>query len=289
MRFPFKMSVTALAVAVSAGLAPIEANAEVIYNDLYKHFNSASSLEKNGQAASDDIASWAHFANQAEAFGGVIGFDQPTNKLKYFSVVMSNWNGWDPEGGLGQATPGYTTDLTLELYNVDRSGALTGPGALITEDTENHDIAGRQIPDEDNKTFADGGGTDSLVQWELGGVDVGEEVLFMVRVDGLVGKGFGNPPANEALKSLNIASAVTGTAPDVTAGIDTDPGVYWRSDANTSGQISRFEAGQVLARAQSVPVPASIGLLGIGLLGVGLAARGTAVHRRARRNGTADM
>lgn len=260
-------------IAVVTGttiLFPQKSQAAVLYNDLYNHFNHDSSLIKDGQNPPDDVASWAYFANQADGFGGVIGFDAPNNRLDSFSVIMSNWYGWDPEGGVGVETPGYETNLTLELYEVDRSGDIPSPGAPITQDTESHEIAGRQLPTDSNASFVDRGGTDSLVDWDLDGVRVGKELLFIVRVDELVGATSENSPSNEALQSLNIAAAVTGTNPDVTAGIDTDEGVYWRSDANTGGDISRFVGGQVLARASGSAVdipeaPAIFGLSAVGL------------------------
>ncbi len=251
-------------------LFPQESQAAVLYNDLYNHFNPDSSLVKDGQNPPDDVASWAYFANQADSFGGVIGFDASSNRLDSFSVIMSNWYGWDPDGGVGIETPSYETNLTLKLYEVDRSGDAPAPGAPITQDTESHEIAGRQLPTDSNASFADRGGTDSLVDWDLDGVRVGKEILFMVQVDALVGAISENPPSNEALQSLNIAAAATGNNPDVTAGVDTDEGVYWRSDANTDGDISRFVAGQVLAQASGsavdIPEPSAIfGLSAIGL------------------------
>ena len=54
--------------------------------------------------------------------------------------------------------------------------------------------------------------------------------------------------------------------------IDTDPGVYWRSDA-TGRTIGRFEAGQVMARVAPIPLPAAGWLLIAAVGGLGLASR----------------
>jgi hypothetical protein len=246
----------------------MSANAAELYNDFYNHFNSASTLEKDGQNPPDDIASWAYAANSADAFGGVIGFDQPA-RIDTFSVIMSNWHGWDPSGNTdGTATSGYQTDLTLELYEVDRSGTNPAPGTQLAGDTETHDIAARQLPTAANASFV-GNGTDFVVDWDLDNLLVGDELLFMVRIDELLP---GNTVVNSGVNSLNIAAALTGTQPDVTAGIDTDNGVYWRSDA-TGRNIGRFEAGQVLARASGTPIPnpATLLLVLTGLLGLGVA------------------
>ncbi len=235
-----------------------------IYNDLYNHFNSSSSLVKDGQADSDDIASWAYAANQADGFGGVVGFDGTSATVDKFSVIMSNWNGWDPSGDtLGSATDGYTTQLTLELYDVDRSGGEAAPGNLLAEITEDHYISGREIPDSSNASYADAGGTDSVVDWSLNSLEVGSEVLFMIRMDNVDDQTASN---YQALQSLNLACVVSGTSPDVTAGIDTDNGVYWRSGYYTGGDISRFESGQVMAQVEgsAVPEPATLALLGLG-------------------------
>jgi hypothetical protein len=245
------------------------AAAAPLYNDFYNHFNPDSSLGKDGlSSVGDDVASWAYFANQADAFGGVIGFDAALNTLDTFSVIMSNWNGWDPSGATtGTATAGYQTPLTLELYEVDRTSGAPGPGASLAMDTETHDIAGRQIPTASNAGFAGRGGTDFVVDWDLNGLQVGGELLFMVRMDEVFNE---DGPDHTALQSLNIAAARTGTDPDVTAGIDTDNGVYWRSDVQTGGDISRFEAGQVFAKVEGAPVPepGTFVLMGLGLAGL---------------------
>ena len=245
----------------------MSANAAELYNDFYNHFNSASALEKDGQNPPDDVATWAYAANSADAFGGIIGFDGLA-RIDTFSVIMSNWAGWDPSGGPGTATPGYQTDLTLELYEVDRSGAAPVPGTPLAEETETQDIVARQIPTSTNAGFV-ANGTDFVVDWDLDSLLVGDEVLFMVRIDELLP---GNMVVNPEVNSLNIAAAATGTPPDVTAGIDTDVGVYWRSEG-TGRNIGRFEAGQVLARASgtAIPNPATLLLVLTGLLGLGVA------------------
>jgi len=262
-------------VSTAVALAAPAVGAVEVYNDFYNHFNEDSSLQKDGQNPPDDVASWAYFANQADAWGGLVGFDSPTTRLDRFSVIMSNWNGWDPEGGPGVATDGYTTPLTLELYDVNAS--VDGPSASLGEFTEQQEIAGRQIPTAANAAFV-GNGTDFVVDWDLDGLSVSSQLLFMVRVDELVGASFQDPPANTALRSLNIAASVISEPLDVTAGNDPDDGIYWRSDVNTDGEISRFDAsafddgveggGQVFARATAVPAPSVLSLLLAGACGL---------------------
>ena len=257
------------AISLALTVAPLASvNAAELYNDFYKHFNSASSLEKDGQNPPDDVGSWAYNANNAEAFGGVIGFGTRT-RISNFSTIMSNWNGWDPDGGVGTTSSDFTTDLTLEIYNVDRSGSAPSAGGLLGSFAETQMIDGREIPSASNASFA-ANGTDSVVTWNLNGLNTPDEILFMVQVDGL------ELPQNSVpieLSSLNIAAVATGTSPDVTAGIDTDPGVYWRSVA-TNGNISRFEAGQVFARASGTAIPnaSTVLLMLTGLISLGVAA-----------------
>jgi Ca2+-binding RTX toxin-like protein len=219
----------------------------VLYNDLYNHFNPDSDLEKDGLNPPDDVASWAYAVNSADGFGSVVGFEKAENTLTTATVVMSNWNGWDPDGGAGSATDGYSHDFTIELYEVDRSGETPGPGNLIAKKTETQVVPGRETPDATNASFT-GNGTDFLMDWDLGGIEVGSEVLFMVSFD--IPEGDENV---KALNSLNIAAEDTDVETlDVTAGVNTDEGVFWRSDA-TGGDIDRFEAGEVLSKFETTP------------------------------------
>lgn len=278
------------AAAGAAILLPQETQAAALYSDLYDAFNAESSVSFS------ETASWAYFANQADGFGGVVGFDSEIRALSSASVIMSNWNGWDPRGGPGMATDAYETELTLELYEVDRSRGVAAPGRLIATDTETHEIAGRQIPDSTHENFV-GNGTNFRVDWDLDNLPVNaDEVLFMVRVDNLTdvenfSQPAGDPFEAKALQSLNIAAFNTATLPDVTAGTDTDPGIFWRSSAFTAGDISRFTAAdiggtlggaQVMAQFSGQPadVPEPAALAGLGAVGLGLMAQ----RRRAGTN-----
>jgi hypothetical protein len=239
------------------------ASAEVVvlYNDLYNHFNADSDLEKDGQNPPDDVASWAYAANGADGFGSVVGFEEDENELSSGSVVMSNWWGYNEDGdgdGItweegdtddpGVPTSGYTHDFTLELYEVDRTNGSVEAGDLIGEFTQEQDVPGREIPVPANASFA-GNGTDYLMEWDLGGIEVGQEVLFMVSFD--IPDGDDN---EEALNQLNIAADMTGGDPlDVTEGVNTDEGVYWRSDA-TGNAIARFDGGEVLSKFEGKTV-----------------------------------
>jgi hypothetical protein len=257
----------ACAVALStAALSSAPAQGAELYNSFYNHFNSDSTTQFG-----TGTSTWPYSALNANGWGGVIGFERPRNSLDQFSVIMSNWNGWTTN----TATPDYQTDITLELYNVDRSGpGLPTPGGLIGEFSETHDIAGRQEPTSSNDTFV-GNGTDFVIDWDLSGLTVGDELLFMVNPDAY-GTDFQpdtNDPNATALSSLNIAADNTDPGdPDVTAGIDMENAGYWRS-SSTGGTISGFDGGEPFARVSgiAVPVPPSLALLAgsLGMIGVG--------------------
>jgi Ca2+-binding RTX toxin-like protein len=218
---------------------------DALYNDLYNHFNPDSDLTKDGQnPPDDDVASWAYAAQSADGYGSVVGFEEDTNVLTSGSVVMSNWYGYDSSGESdGEATSGYTHDFTLELYEVDRESGTLGAGGQIATFTETQEVPGREIPVSENASFV-GNGTDFLMEWDLGGIEVGQEVLFMVSFD--IPDGDQN---EDALKQLNIAAEDDDNPSlDVTEGVNPDEGVYWRSDERTDGEIARFDSGEVLSK-----------------------------------------
>lgn len=240
----------------------------VLYNDFYAHFNPGNDRVRDGLNPPDDIASWGIATNSADAFGGVVGFDETPDTLTQFSTIMSNWYGYAEDGDgdgttplegdtddPGITTPSYDTSLTLELYEVDWSGGDAAPGALIAADTETHTIAARQLLQSDgsNASFV-GTGTDFVIDWDLDDLSPGvDEILFMVRLDNV-----GDPTYQNAdeIGGLNIASTVFGGAdPDVDVGNEPDAGTFWRSDTFTGGNISRFETGQVFARVEGFSEP----------------------------------
>jgi hypothetical protein len=214
-----------------------------VYNDFYRHFNPESSVTFTDP---DEVASWAYAANQADAFGAVVGFEPGTSReMSSASFIMSNWNGWDPSGGDGVATESYRKELTLELYEVDTSGSPPTVGSRIDTFTEEQRIEGRELPDPDSG-YRGGGGTNFEVEFDLGGITLPDEVLFMIS--------FNYPESGDAPeRSLNLAATDTGTERDPTAGRLVDPsGVYWRSPANTGGEIQRFEGGAPFAKFSAV-------------------------------------
>lgn len=247
--------------------------AAIVFNVFYDHFNPSSSLEKDGlDEANDDIASWAYDSNGADAFGGIATFSTDTNDtfdLASGGVLMSNWAG----SGTNTATASYQHDFTLELYSIDRSGTDPVPDSLLGSFTETQEVAGRQIPTTSNQSFA-GNGTDFIMDFDLNGLSVPNEVIYMLSFVIPVGD-----PNETDLESLNIAAVATGTAPDATSGIvqsgDEDQ-VYWRS-TSTGGNIEGFSAGPTMSRFAIVPEPSSFALL------TGLALLFPTVLRRAPR------
>lgn len=212
-----------------------DAPATVVYNDFYNYFNGASTIEEDYSDDTDGpTGSWAYAALNASGHGGVVGLGSdgaPGFELTSGAVIMSNWNGWDPSGGPGTATPGYSHDFTLELYEVDRSGPDPAAGNLIDEFTETQDVPGREIPDGGNKEYA-WNGTNFLMEWDLGGVTVNsDELLFMVSFD-IAG------PNQTALRSMNILSYDTeGPTTQRTAGYKADGNIWSRVEPGDGGTL----------------------------------------------------
>lgn len=273
MKYHNAIAIIAVFIAGMVAAPTVDA-ADIVYNDFYKHFNGDSSLVKDGRdgeldangtddpdAEPDDTASWAYAANDADGFGGIARFDAPENHLVDLatgSVIMSNWHGHDTSRVTdGVATQGYSHPFTLELYEVDRSGAAPAVGALIDAVTEMHTVPGRQIPGDDNFSFV-GLGTDFVMDFDLTGITVPEEVLFMLSFD---------TSTREELGQLNIAALAGNSTNDAeaTVGIAPADDVFWRSSA-TGGDIERFEGGPVFSRFTGtvIPEPASVTLLALG-------------------------
>ena len=221
----------------------------MIYNDLYKYFNPFNSAVKydtpGANVNDDDIASWAYAANDATGFGGIATFDNPTNAswftLTQASVVMSNWD---------TNTSAFQHPFTLEIYEVDRSGANPAPGNLLAEITQEQTVPPREnftSVDSPNAGYTDSASSDFLITFDMCGVSVNaDEVLFMVSFD------YNGTPNDSFLDAMNIASYSTGTPATPTTGTKTGNDVFWRSPSNTSGQISQFNAGTVVSRFQGV-------------------------------------
>lgn len=193
----------------------------------------------------DDVTSYSFGANNANALGSIVGFENNNNILTQCSVVMSNWWGWDPSRQTrGIATPGYTHPFSVELYEVDRSSNDALPGDHIITVTENKKVTGRRVPTEDDGSNLDGVGTAFLMTWNLPNVKVGNEVLFLISFD--VPNGVDN---QDALNSLNIVAALPNLPSDVTVGVNTDDANFLRFRGDDQFDIVRSEiTSETMAR-----------------------------------------
>lgn len=237
-----------------------DAPATVVYNDFYNHFNGVSPVEFIGQEADGPTATWAYAAQSASGWGGIVGLGSDGAsgfELTSGAVIMSNWYGWDPSGGVGDSTPGYTHPFTLELYEVDSGPA---PGQLIAEVTEDQDVPGRELPDGSNEDYS-ANGTNFLMEWDLGGVTVNsDKVLFIVSFD--IPEETVDQFKNNALSSMNIASYDVEKTSEITAGYSANDDIWWRSSF-TGGNISSFNGsnaggvqggGQPMSRFEGRPL-----------------------------------
>jgi hypothetical protein len=91
-----------------------------------------------------NVPSLGYQATQTAEFGGLIQFAGSGRGLTQVTLVMSDWALASTYGSL---SPTWNHPITLNLYNVDNSGATPAPGSLIA--TQTHTFAIPWRPEAD--------------------------------------------------------------------------------------------------------------------------------------------
>lgn len=125
-------ALTALLLVVCS---PLAAGASVIYDSI------PGPLPPN-------VPSLGYQATQTSEFGDLIQFFGANRLLKKVTLVMSDWAlAADYPAFPGSTGPTWDHPLTLNLYNVDNSGANPAPGTLIATRTQTFAIPWRPPAD----------------------------------------------------------------------------------------------------------------------------------------------
>jgi hypothetical protein len=115
--------------------SPLAAGAAVIYDSI------PGPLPPN-------VPSLGYQATQTSEFGDLIQFGGANRLLKRVTLVMSDWAlAADYPAFPGSTGPTWNHPLTLNLYNVDNSGANPAPGTLIATRTQTFAIPWRPVAD----------------------------------------------------------------------------------------------------------------------------------------------
>src|SRR3954464_2846551 len=115
--------------------APLTAGASIIYDSI------PGPLPPN-------VPSLGYQATQTSEFGDLIQFGGTSRTLKRVTLVMSDWAlASDYPAFPGSTGPTWNHPLTLNLYNVDNSGANPAPGTLIATRTQTFAIPWRPPAD----------------------------------------------------------------------------------------------------------------------------------------------
>ncbi len=116
--------VTRLALTLLAACFPLAAGATTLYDSI------PGPLPPN-------VVSLGYQATQTSEFGDLIEFAGTLQVLKHVTLVMSDWAlASDYPTFPGSTGPTWSHPLTLNLYNVDNSGANPVPGTLIATRTQ---------------------------------------------------------------------------------------------------------------------------------------------------------
>ncbi len=133
----------ALTVLLLAAGSPLAVGAATIYDSI------PAPLPPN-------VPSLGYQATQSSEFGDLIQFGGTSRVLKQVKLAMSDWAlASDYPAFPGSGGPTWDHPLTLNLYNVDNSGANPAPGTLIATRTQTFAIPWRPPADP----TCPGGGT----------------------------------------------------------------------------------------------------------------------------------
>lgn len=207
-----------------------------------------------------NIVSLGYQANGASEFGNLVAFDGTDRQLSSVTVLMSDWALASTYGSL---SPTWDYPLTLNLYNVDSSGATPEPGSLIASVTQTFAMPWRPEADAGCGTAwraSDGNcynGMAFTVTFDFTGITVPDQIIYGLAFNTTT---YGSQPTGQLGPYDSLNFGLTTTAP--TIGGDPLPGtVYWNDSS-----MNWSYTGTVTF--DTVPEPATCLLLGAGLLGM---------------------
>lgn len=247
-----------------------------------------------------NVSSLGYQANQTAQFGDLITFAGTDRSLTTVTLIMSDWA---LASTYGSMSPTWSHPITLNLFNVDNSGANPAPGTLIATQTTTFAIPWRP---EADPTCAGGtawragdgncyNGFAFAITFNMSGTTVPGQIIYGVAYNTNTwgANPIGAPGPYESLNfGLNSNSPpTTGTRPfpDTAYWNTMTPGNYTDGGAGGVGTFRRDTAwtpfsGAVSFNAttlSSTPEPGTLAMLGMGLLGIGLIARRRRAEPRA--------
>jgi len=269
----------AAGAALYAAILAVPASANVIYNSI-------------SGPVPPNVPSLGYQATQTSEFGDLIAFDGTARDLDHVTVLMSDWALASTYGSL---SPTWDYPLTLNLYNVDNSGANPEPGSLIASVTQFFAIPWRPeadptCPGGTAWRAGDGNcynGYAFTVSFDFTGTTVPDQLIYGLSFNTNT---WGSNPVGQPGPYESLNFGLSTVAPSV--GSNPFPGTaYWntatgsnysdggaggagtfRQDTNWtpySGAVT-FDAAP---ESGAVPEPGTYLLLSGGLLGIGLVGR----------------
>src|SRR5579864_5461315 len=184
-----------------------------------------------------NVPSLGYQAAQTAEFGDLIQFAGSGRALAQVSIVMSDWAlASDYPSFPGAGGPAWNHPLTLNLYNVDNSGANPAPGALIATRTLAAAIPWRPAADptcSDKTQFraADGNcyaGLAFTVTFDFSGVTVPDQIIYGVAFNT---ETYGASPIGTAGPYISLNFGLAQVPPTVGSNPFPDT-AYWNTKAS---------------------------------------------------------
>ena len=224
-----------LALTLVVACFPLAADATTLYDTI------PSPLPPN-------VPSLGYQATQTSEFGDLIQFASTDRPLGHVTLVMSDWAlASDYPMFPGSAGPTWDHPLTLNLYNVDNSGANPAPGTLIATRTQTVAIPWRPpadltCPGGTAWRASDGNCYNGLaftVTFDFTGTSVPSQVIYGVAFNTQT---WGYSPIGTPGPYVSLNFGLTDQAP--TVGTDPFPDTaYWNTQ--TAGNYGDGGAGGV--------------------------------------------
>ena len=121
-----------LAIVIGASVFAVPVQGGVIYNDI------------PGPLLPPNVPSVGYQATQTSEFGDLIQFGGTDRSLTVATLVFSDWA---LASTFLSESPTWSHPITINLYNVDNSGANPAPGTLIDTQTQTFAIPWRPPAD----------------------------------------------------------------------------------------------------------------------------------------------